>query len=93
MILDTLLLRMVPVLLFWPPFYYLMGLRPERSGVFLGLLLLANAAAAALTTMFGVLLPSAGTANLVCSIVTLFSLLFGGLLANASEVKTRSRFI
>ena len=84
MILDTLLLRVVPVLLFWPPFYYIMGLRTDggRPGIFLGILLLANVAAAALTTMFGILLPSLGTANLVCSVAMLFSLLFGGILMN-----------
>lgn len=82
--LDSLLLRVLPAALFGLPFYYLMGLadEPERVAVFFAVLTTFSATAGALSMAASVGCPTAGTANLVMTLLLLTSLVFGGFLAN-----------
>eukprot|EP00951_Prasinocladus_malaysianus_P005607 scaffold39567_cov48-Prasinocladus_malaysianus.AAC.1 len=82
--LDSLLLRALPAVLYAVPFYYLMGLTAdwERVLVFFAVLTTFSATAGALSMAASVGCPTAGTANLVMTLVLLTSLVFGGFLAN-----------
>mmetsp|Transcript_4254 Transcript_4254/g.11994 ORF Transcript_4254/g.11994 Transcript_4254/m.11994 type:complete len:1451 (+) Transcript_4254:158-4510(+) len=82
--LDSLLLRVLPAILFSIPFYYLMGLNPspERVLVWFAVLTTFSATAGALSMAATVGCPTAGTANLVMTLLLLTSLVFGGFLAN-----------
>jgi drug/metabolite transporter (DMT)-like permease len=67
--------------------YPMVGLRPEWSLFlkFVLILVLFNLAAAAVCLFIGIVIKDGGVANLVGSLVMLFSLLFAGLLLNRGE--------
>eukprot|EP00873_Tetraselmis_striata_P007915 jgi/Tetstr1/428179/TSEL_018230.t1 len=82
--LDSLLLRVMPAVLYSAPFYFLMGLNPapERIAVWFAVLSLFSATAGALGMAGTMGCPTPGVANLVMTLVLLVSLVFGGFLAN-----------
>ena len=55
LVVDAFCLRIIPAILFFVPFYFMMGLRMDANapGVFLGILLLVNIAAGGLSTICG----------------------------------------
>ena len=69
--------------------YPMVGLKPEWPLFlkFVLILVLFNLAAAAVCLFIGIIIKDGGVANLVGSLVMLFSLLFAGLLLNRGESK------
>ena len=86
--LDSLLLRVLPAVLFSFPFYFLMGLstEPPRIAVWFAVLSTFSATAGALSLAVSIGCRTAGTANLVMTMVLLISLVFGGFLANLEDM-------
>eukprot|EP00879_Flechtneria_rotunda_P000702 GHRR01000820.1.p1 GENE.GHRR01000820.1~~GHRR01000820.1.p1 ORF type:complete len:943 (+),score=354.31 GHRR01000820.1:2184-5012(+) len=95
LVLDGLLLRALPALLFGIPFYYLMGLNPAAVHVvvFLFVLMGLTAAVGALALAFASALDSPGKTILVMNLVLLLGVLFGGFLANKASIPVWLRWI
>jgi ABC-type multidrug transport system ATPase subunit len=87
-LLDGLLLRVMPAVLYGVIVYWLVGMRPSAGNVavFFLTLSLFNLAAGALSMVLTICSPSAGVAGLVTIVVLLISLLFGGFLANIDTI-------
>ena len=87
-LLDGLLLRVMPAVLYGVIVYWLVGMRtdPGNVSVFFLTLSLFNLAAGALSMVLTICSPSAGVAGLVTIVVLLISLLFGGFLANIDTI-------
>uniref|UniRef100_M4BQM0 ABC transporter domain-containing protein n=1 Tax=Hyaloperonospora arabidopsidis (strain Emoy2) TaxID=559515 RepID=M4BQM0_HYAAE len=88
--LDTLLLRILPALIFASIFYGMMGLQASmtRFLMFSLTLVLFNVAAGAICLLVGVLSRRVGPANLGATVVLLVMLLFGGFLLNSQTMPT-----
>eukprot|EP00878_Enallax_costatus_P007470 GHUV01007823.1.p1 GENE.GHUV01007823.1~~GHUV01007823.1.p1 ORF type:complete len:559 (+),score=173.47 GHUV01007823.1:992-2668(+) len=95
LVLDGLLLRALPALLFALPFYFLMGLNPAPMQFFVFLLVLIgfSAAVGALALGFASSLDSPGKTILVMNLVLLLGVLFGGFLANKGSIPVWLRWI
>ncbi|KAL1875307.1 hypothetical protein VTK73DRAFT_10144 [Phialemonium thermophilum] len=85
---DILPLRIIPPILLGSIIYPMTGLVPDASHffVFLLVLVLFNLAAAAVCLFVGIVCKDGGVANLIGSLVMLFSLLFAGLLLNHNAI-------
>lgn len=83
-LIDALLLRIMPAVLFCLPFYYLMGLNrsPGHVAVFIGVVSLFSTAVGWLSLFICTFSSTPGLANLTIIVVLLVSMLFGGLVAN-----------
>lgn len=81
---DLVPLRIVPPILMGSIIYPMTGLVPDLSHFFRFMLVLVlfNLAAASICLLIGILCKNGGVANLVGSLVMLFSLLFAGFLLN-----------
>ncbi|KAG8411977.1 (ABC) transporter [Metarhizium acridum] len=81
---DTIPLRIVPPILMGSIIYPMTGLVPDSSHFFRFMLVLVlfNLAAAAICLFIGILCKNGGVANLIGSLIMLFSLLFAGFLLN-----------
>lgn len=85
---DIVPLRLIPPIIMGAIVYPMSGLVPEWSSFlrFLLLLILFNLAAAAICLFIGIVFKDGGVANLIGSLVMLFSLLFAGLLLNHDAI-------
>ncbi len=83
---DIVPLRLIPPILMGCIVYPMVGLVPAWSEFFKFLLIIVlfNLAAAAICLFIGIVFKDGGVANLIGSLVMLFSLLFAGLLLNHS---------
>jgi hypothetical protein len=95
LVLDGLVLRTLPALLFTLPFYWLMGLQPSAACFFTFLLTFAafNCTVGALALAASSLLSSAGKTILAMNVVLLLGVLFGGFLANKEVMPAALRWI
>lgn len=85
---DILPLRIIPPMLMGAIVYPMTGLVPdfEHFAKFIIVLVLFNLAAAAICLFIGIVCKDGGVANLIGSLVMLFSLLFAGLLLNHNAI-------
>ncbi|KAF8061171.1 ABCG2 [Scenedesmus sp. PABB004] len=88
LVLDGLLLRALPALLFGLPFYFLMGLNPAPAQVVTALMVLVGFSGAVGGVALGcaAALDSPGKTILVMNLVLLLGVLFGGFLANKASI-------
>lgn len=87
-IFDIIPLRIIPPILLGAIIYPMTGLvaEPAKFFVFILVLVLFNLAAAAICLFIGIVCKDSGVANLIGSLVMLFSLLFAGLLLNHNAI-------
>lgn len=85
---DIIPLRIIPPILMGAIVYPMTGLVPdmEHFAKFIIVLVLFNLAAAAICLFIGIVCKDGGVANLIGSLVMLFSLLFAGLLLNHNAI-------
>lgn len=85
---DIVPLRIIPPIIMGAIVYPMTGLVPEWPGFlkFILILILFNLAAAAICLFIGIVFRDGGVANLIGSLVMLFSLLFAGLLLNHDAI-------
>ena len=85
---DIVPLRLIPPIIMGAIVYPMSGLTPAWGGFFKFILILVlfNLAAAAICLFIGIIFKDAGVANLIGSLVMLFSLLFAGLLLNHDAI-------
>ncbi|KAL9128857.1 MAG: hypothetical protein Q9217_002546 [Psora testacea] len=85
---DIVPLRLIPPIIMGAIVYPMSGLTPEWPAFFkcILILILFNLAAAAICLFIGIVFKDAGVANLIGSLVMLFSLLFAGLLLNHDAI-------
>ncbi|KAI1077685.1 hypothetical protein F5B20DRAFT_258887 [Whalleya microplaca] len=85
---DIIPLRIIPPILMGAIIYPMTGLIPdaEHFFTFMLILVLFNLAAAAICLFIGIVCKDGGVANLIGSLVMLFSLLFAGLLLNHDAI-------
>ncbi|KAI9732695.1 MAG: hypothetical protein M1818_007429 [Claussenomyces sp. TS43310] len=85
---DILPLRILPPIIMGAIVYPMTGLVPDADHFFKFILILVlfNLAAAAICLFIGIVCKDAGVANLIGSLVMLFSLLFAGLLLNHDAI-------
>ncbi|KAJ2984075.1 hypothetical protein NUW58_g6140 [Xylaria curta] len=85
---DIIPLRIIPPILMGAIIYPMTGLIPDAPHffVFMLTLVLFNLAAAAICFFIGIVCKDGGVANLIGSLVMLFSLLFAGLLLNHDKI-------
>lgn len=85
---DIVPLRLIPPIIMGAIIYPMTGLVPEWPGFFkfILVLILFNLAAAAICLFVGIVFRDGGVANLIGSLVMLFSLLFAGLLLNHDAI-------
>ena len=85
---DIVPLRLIPPMIMGIIIYPMVGLVPEWGSFFKFMLIvvLFNLAAAAICLFIGILFKDGGVANLIGSLVMLFSLLFAGLLLNHDAI-------
>ena len=95
LVLDGLLLRALPALLFALPFYFLMGLRAGAAHFFTFLFVFVafNAAVGALALGLAAALGSPGKTVLVMNLVLLVGVLFAGFLANKESIPPVLRWL
>ena len=87
-VLDTMILRVIPVTLFSFFFYWMMGLRsePETFVIFWATLVLFNICAGTMSICISIATSSVSQANLVAAVWFLTMLLFGGFLVNVETM-------
>ena len=85
---DIVPLRLIPPIIMGVIIYPMVGLKPEWGSFFKFMLILVlfNLAAAAICLFIGIIFKDGGVANLIGSLVMLFSLLFAGLLLNHDAI-------
>lgn len=86
---DLIPLRVIPPIIFGLISYHMVGFRDDSIYYmlrFLLVLVLFNVTAASICLFFGIVFREPGVANLVCSMVMLFEMLFGGLLLNRNSM-------
>jgi len=85
---DIVPLRLIPPIIMGAIVYPMSGLTPEWRSFFKFILILVlfNLAAAAICLFIGIVFKDGGVANLIGSLVMLFSLLFAGLLLNHDAI-------
>ncbi|KAI1198197.1 hypothetical protein F5X97DRAFT_300192 [Nemania serpens] len=85
---DIVPLRIIPPILMGAIIYPMTGLIPDAPHFFIFMLTLVlfNLAAAAICFFIGIVCKDGGVANLIGSLVMLFSLLFAGLLLNHNKI-------
>ncbi|KAF1816860.1 putative ABC transporter [Eremomyces bilateralis CBS 781.70] len=94
-IFDIVPLRLIPPLIMGAIVYPMTGLVPQWAEFlrFILFLVLFNLAAAAMCLFIGVIIHNPGVANLIGSLVMLFSLLFGGFLLNHETIPGALRWL
>lgn len=85
---DILPLRLIPPLIMGAIVYPMTGLIPQwpEFAKFITFLVLFNLAAAGICLFLGIVIKNGGVANLIGSLVMLFSLLFSGFLLNKNSI-------
>lgn len=92
---DIIPLRIIPPILMGIIIYPMTGLKPDASHffVFILVLVLFNLAAAAICLFIGIVCKDSSVANLIGSLVMLFSLLFAGLLLNQDKIPDGAKWL
>ncbi|POS80611.1 ABC transporter [Diaporthe helianthi] len=92
---DIVPLRIIPPILMGIIIYPMTGLQADAAHFFFFLLVLVlfNLAAAAICLFIGIVCKDNGVANLIGSLVMLFSLLFAGLLLNAQKIPDGAKWL
>ncbi|KAJ6262287.1 hypothetical protein Dda_3094 [Drechslerella dactyloides] len=92
---DILPLRLLPPIILGAIVYPMVGLLPEWGAFFKFILVLVlfNLATATLCLFIGIVVKDTGIANLVGSLVMLFSLLMAGLLLNHDKIPAAARWL
>ncbi|KAI0121076.1 ABC transporter-like protein [Xylariales sp. AK1849] len=92
---DIIPLRIIPPILMGSIIYPMTGLIPDASHFFTFLLVLVlfNLAAAAICLFIGIICKDGSVANLIGSLVMLFSLLFAGLLLNHDAIPGAAQWL
>lgn len=92
---DIIPLRIIPPILMGAIIYPMTGLVADASHffVFILVLVLFNLAAAAICLFIGIVCRDGGVANLIGSLVMLFSLLFAGLLLNHDKIPDAAKWL
>ncbi|KAI8053515.1 hypothetical protein BDF22DRAFT_685095 [Syncephalis plumigaleata] len=92
---DIIPLRVVPPILLGLVVYHMVGLVPGIShfAKFLLVLVIFNLTAASICLLLGVLFKDISIANLLSSLMMLFSMLFGGLLLNKDSIPLYLRWL
>jgi hypothetical protein len=95
LVLDGVLLRALPALLFAVPFYFLMGLSPGAGPfcTFALVFIAFNATVGALALSLAAALDSPGKTVLAMNLVLLVGVLFAGFLANKESIPLPLRWI
>lgn len=94
-IFDIVPLRIIPPIIMGAIIYPMSGLVPDAEHFFKFLLILVlfNLAAAAICLFIGIVFKDSSVANLIGSLVMLFSLLFAGLLLNHDQIHSSVLFL
>lgn len=92
---DIIPLRLIPPIIMGAIVYPMTGLRPfwPEFAKFILFLVMFNLAAAAICLFIGVVFKNGAVANLIGSLVMLFSLLFGGFLLNHESIPAVARWL
>ncbi|KAI9294554.1 putative ABC transporter [Neoconidiobolus thromboides FSU 785] len=92
---DILPLRFIPPLIMGVIIYPMVGLNPGmiHFALFLLTLVLFNLTCAAICLCISIFIPSISLANLICSLIMLFSMLFSGLFLNAVTIPPILNFL
>ena len=92
---DIIPLRLIPPIIMGVIIYPMVGLKPEWASFFkfMLIIILFNLAAAAICLFIGIVFKDGGVANLIGSLVMLFSLLFAGLLLNHDAIPKAARWL
>ncbi|KAK9712006.1 FAD-dependent urate hydroxylase [Basidiobolus ranarum] len=92
---DIVPLRVIPPILLGIIIYNMVGLAPgmEHFLKFLLVLVMFNLTAASISLFLGILFKEVSVANLLSSLVMLFSMLFGGLLLNKDSIPPYLRWL
>lgn len=93
--LDGMLLRVVPALLYWLPFYYMAGFQsePAHAAAYLFILIAFNCAVGALSMMVTIASNTAGQSSFLMNFILLFSLAFTGFLVNVNSIPVGLRWL
>lgn len=92
---DIIPLRIIPPILMGSILYPMTGLVPDFTHFikFIIVLVLFNLAAAAICLFIGIIFKDGGVANLIGSLVMLFSLLFAGFLLNREKIPASAAWL
>ena len=92
---DIIPLRLIPPIIFGVIVYPMTGLVPAwpEFSRFILIIVLFNLAAAAICLFIGIVFKDGGVANLIGSLVMLFSLLFAGLLLNHDAIPKAAQWL
>ena len=93
--LDGMLLRVIPAILFWIPFYYMAGFQTSapHAATYAFTLQAFNCAIGALSIAVTVASSTAGQSSFIMNFVLLFSLAFTGFLVNVNSIPSVLRWI
>jgi ABC-type multidrug transport system ATPase subunit len=93
--LDGMLLRVIPAIMFWLPFYYMAGLRTGAAyaATYAFALQAFNCAIGALSMAVTVASATAGQSSFIMNFLLLFSLAFAGFLVNVNSIPAALRWI
>lgn len=93
--LDGLLLRVLPAILYWLPFYYMAGFQTGGSyaATYLFTLIAFNCAVGAMSMCVTIACNTAGQSSFIMNFILLFSLAFTGFLVNVNSIPGVLRWI
>lgn len=93
--LDGMLLRVVPAILYWLPFYYMAGFNISSASAasYLFVLITFNLAVGALSMVITIMCSTAGQSSFIMNFILLFSLAFTGFLVNVNSIPVVIRWI
>lgn len=93
--LDGLLLRVLPAILYWLPFYYMAGFQigGYYAATYLFTLIAFNCAVGAMSMCVTIACNTAGQTSFIMNFILLFSLAFTGFLVNVNSIPAVLRWI
>lgn len=93
--LDGMLLRVIPAILYWLPFYYMAGFQygSAYAASYLFILISFNCAVGALSMVVTIACNTAGQTSFIMNFILLFSLAFTGFLVNVNSIPAVLRWI
>ncbi len=93
--LDGMLLRVIPAILYWVPFYYMAGFQygSYYASSYLFTLIAFNCAVGAMSMCVTIGCNTAGQASFIMNFLLLFSLAFTGFLVNVNSIPAVLRWI
>lgn len=93
--LDGLLLRMIPAIVYWAPFYYMAGFKTAAAyaATYVFVLVAFNCTVGVMSMCVTVASSTAGQASFLMNFLLLFSVLFTGFLVNVNSIPEWIRWI